>query len=221
MPNLAIAPALLGADPLTLGAAVAEVSESDADALHLDLMDGVFAGDISFGARTVSAIRAVTALPLDIHLQVARPEAHIEALADAADTITVHVEATLDLADALRRIRTTGTRCGVALSPATPLSSIEEVLTDVAVITVMTSSPGTSHYRAETVGKIARLRAELDARDLTETRITADGGVTPERAGALHRAGADTFVAASAIFGRPPVADAIRALREAAKEALP
>ncbi|KOG91677.1 ribulose-phosphate 3-epimerase [Streptomyces varsoviensis] len=196
-----ILPALLGADPLALGEAVDALRGAPVDYLHLDVMDGSFVPDISYGTRTVAAVRRRTDLPLDVHLQVARPEDHIGPLIEAgADLVTVHVETTPHVSRLLRTLDQAGRRGGAALNPGTPLAQVEEVLEQVVQVTVMTSSPGTSDFMPHVLDKITRLRALLDRRGLHDVAIAADGGVTAARAEALREAGADRLIAGSAVF---------------------
>lgn len=206
-----IAPALLGADPLALADAIADVERAEADLLHVDVMDGHFVRDINFGLRTVRAIRERTTLPVDVHLQVQQPERLLDELVDIApDTVSVHVESTQHLSAVLRGLEGGGIRKGVVLNPATPLGVLDEVLEQVDQVVLMTSNPGTSDFLPHVLDKIGRLRALLVKRGIEHVRLVADGGVTAERAGRLVDAGADVLVAASAVFaprhGGPPAA---------------
>ncbi|GIF12707.1 hypothetical protein Ate01nite_27390 [Actinoplanes teichomyceticus] len=213
-----VLPALLGADPLALGAATDSLVGAPVRYLHLDVMDGAFVPDISFGARTVTAVRRRTELPLDVHLQVANPEAHLDALLAAkVDLVTVHVESTAHVARLLRRLRLAGVDAALAVNPGTPLGSLAELLGEIVQVTVMTSNPGTSDFLEYTLDKIRRLRALLAESRLEHVHIAADGGVTEARARALHEAGADRLIAGSAVFQAPGgVVDGVARLREAA-----
>lgn len=199
-----IIPAVLGANPLRIGEAVAAAEDAEAAMLHLDVMDGCFVDEISFGLRTVREIAAATPLPLDVHLQITNPDRTIDELVDIpVHLVTIHVEATIHLARSLRRLANAGVRRAVALNPATPVGSVTEVLDDVDQVTVMTSSPGTSEFLPYTVAKIRRLRKLLDEGGHSGVSIAADGGVTAARAQELLDAGADRLIAASAVFRHP------------------
>ncbi|MFI9326066.1 ribulose-phosphate 3-epimerase [Kitasatospora sp. NPDC052868] len=212
--DVSIVPGLFGADPLEYGRAVGDVSRTDADLLHLDVMDGVFVPDISLGLKAVKSVRKAFDRRLDVHLQVTRPESHIDGLAEAGvDLVSVHVESTPHIARLLRDLEKSGIAAGIALNPGTPLSSVEEIAHLVEQVVVMAVNPGTSDFLPYTVDKIRRLRADLDARGLGHIRIAADGGVTAERAAALRAAGADRLVVASALFQDPAgVESAFRSL---------
>jgi ribulose-phosphate 3-epimerase len=196
-----ILPALIAADPLALGDAIAQVESARAEMLHVDLMDGVFVSESSFGTRATREIRRRTSMTLEVHLQVERPENYLSAMLESrVDLVTFHIESTRHSVLLLREIESAGLKGGIALNPGTPLNSLDEILGSVHHVVVMTSNPGTSDFLDFTVGKIARLRALLDDRGLREVRIAADGGVTVERVAALARAGADRLVAGSAVF---------------------
>ncbi|GAA4609623.1 ribulose-phosphate 3-epimerase [Actinoplanes octamycinicus] len=213
-----ILPALLGADPLALGDATDSLTGAPVRYLHLDVMDGRFVTDISFGVRTVAALRRRTDLPLDVHLQVAHPEDQLDALVKAGvDLVTVHVEATAHIARVVRRLQQEGVDAGLAINPGTPLAAVEELLGQITQVTVMTSNPGTSDFLGWTLDKIRRLRALLTRHELTGVHIAADGGVTEARAKALYEAGADRLIAGSAVFQAPGgSADGVARLRKAA-----
>ncbi|KJK51693.1 ribulose-phosphate 3-epimerase [Lentzea aerocolonigenes] len=219
MTDVAVVPSLFGADPLGYGQAVADVAATDAELLHLDVMDGVFVPDISFGLKAVRAIRAAFPRRLDVHLQVDRPETHLPGLVDAGvDLVSVHVENTPHLARLLRDLEKAGVERGVVLNPGTPLTAVEEIAHLVEQVVVMAVNPGTSDFLDYTVAKIARLRAALDERGLGHIRVAADGGVTAERAAALRAAGADRLIIASALFTDPAgVQAAYKALGDAAR----
>ncbi|MFD9428881.1 MULTISPECIES: ribulose-phosphate 3-epimerase [unclassified Streptomyces] len=213
-----IAPALLGADPLALADAITEVERAEVDLIHLDVMDGHFVHDISFGLNTVRAIRKRTALPLDVHMQVQRPEQYLDELAaSGVDTVSVHVESTLHLSAVLRRLETADIKRGVVINPATPLNTLDEVLDRIDQVVVMTCNPGTSDFQAQMVDKIRRLRALLEERRIDHVRVVADGGINASRARVLAEAGADVLVAASAVFSSThgDVAAGVAALRKA------
>ncbi|MFF5563510.1 ribulose-phosphate 3-epimerase [Streptomyces sp. NPDC012623] len=196
-----IAPALLGADPLALADAISDVERAPVELLHLDVMDGNFVRDISFGLNTVRAVRKRTALPLDVHLQVQGPERLLDDLADiGVETVSVHVESTQHLSICLEQLAAAGVGRGVVVNPATPLSAVEEVLDRVSQVMVMTCNPGTSTFLPATLDKIKRLRALLDGRGLPSVKIVADGGIKEARIKELAEAGADVLVAASAVF---------------------
>jgi ribulose-phosphate 3-epimerase len=223
MPNLIkIAPSFLTADLSRLGDEVRAAEAAGADYLHLDVMDGHFVPPITFGALLVAAVRRLTALPLDVHLMVERPERHLEAFAEAgASILTVHVEACPHLHRTLQQIRDLGCQPGVSLNPGTSLSAIEEVLADVDLILVMSVNPGWGGQKfiPSTLDKIRRLRAMLDEHRLP-AEIEVDGGVHVETAPACVEAGARVLVAGSSIFNdRASVAENMQALRQSAARA--
>ncbi len=213
-----IAPSILAADFARLGEQVREAEAAGADWLHVDVMDGHFVPNISIGPLIVAAIRPHSRLPLDVHLMIERPDDYLAAFAQAgADCISVHVEACPHLHRIVQRIRELGCRVGVALNPATPLSSLEEILPNIDLALVMSVNPGFGGqaYIPSSTAKIRRLRAMIDGLGL-QVEIEVDGGVGSANAGAIAQAGASVLVAGSSVFNqRASVAENIAALRAA------
>ncbi len=210
-----VAPSLLAADFSRLGEEVRAIAAAGADWLHLDIMDGHFVPNISFGSGLVKALRRHCALPFDVHLMIAPADPYLAAFAEAgADLITLHPEAGPHLHRSLQTIRALGKRGGVVLNPGTPAAAVEPVLDLCDLILVMTVNPGFGgqSFIPSMLPKIAALRAMIDAtgRDI---RLEVDGGVTPATAPAIIEAGADVLVAGTAVFGAPDYAAAVAALR--------
>ena len=215
MPSHLVAPSLLAADLTDLRAACALVDDSEADWLHYDTMDGRFVPNLSLGLGVLRAVRAMCAKPLDVHLMIERPGDHVEAFAEAgADHITVHQEACTHLHRVVQQVKATGKRAGVALNPATNVATLDDVLEDLDIVLVMSVNPGFGGqqflYRA--LHKIEALRERITTRNLA-TRIVVDGGVGPQNAQRILRAGADVLVAGSAVFGAPDPAEAVARLK--------
>ena len=197
-----IGPSIMTADFLALGDQIAEAETAGVDFIHLDVMDGRFVQNISFGLPVVVAVRRATRLPLDVHLMIVEPEQWVERFVDAgADRVTIHTEASTHLHAALQAIAAAGAEPSVTLNPMTPLAMIEEAIPFVRQVLVMSVNPGFGgqSFIPAMLGKITRLRALLDERNPT-CRLEVDGGIN---AANLHRvvaAGADTIVAGSALF---------------------
>ncbi|OUM91716.1 MAG: ribulose-phosphate 3-epimerase [Firmicutes bacterium ZCTH02-B6] len=213
---LLLAPSLLSADFARLSEEIARV-QPEADWLHLDVMDGHFVPNITFGPDLVRAVRDVTRLPLDVHLMIEEPDRHLEAFARAgADRLTVHVEACPHLQRTLQHIRDLGCRAGVALNPHTPLENIRYVLEDVDLVLLMTVNPGFGgqKFLPAVLPKVKRLAAwlRLGGRQI---HIEVDGGINTETAPLVVAAGANVLVAGSAVFGAPDPVAVLRALRAA------
>jgi ribulose-phosphate 3-epimerase len=218
---LLVAPSLLAADFTRLGEEVRAVEAAGADWIHLDIMDGRFVPDISFGPGVVKAVRRVTRKPLNVHLMVVEPERSLERFAEAgADHLLVQAEpgSTIHLHRTLTRVRELGCRPGVVIDPATPIGWIYEVLHLVDLVLVMTVNPGFGgqSFLPETLPKFAALRARCAELGL-DPQIAADGGQNEGTVGATIGAGATVIVAGTAIFGAPDYAAAIAGLREAAR----
>lgn len=216
-----IAPSLLSADFARLGEELHQVGQAGADWIHVDVMDGEFVPNITIGPLVVAAVRRATTLPLDVHLMIERPERFITDFAKAgASTICVHVEACPHLHRTLAQIREAGARAGVALNPSTPASAIEPVLADLDQVLVMTVNPGFGGQKfiASMLPKIEILRGWIEEREL-EVALEVDGGIGEETIAGAARAGADVFVAGTAIFGAPAYEPAIAALRKRASGA--
>ena len=193
-----VSPSLLSADFLNLGRDCAMIDRSAAEWFHLDIMDGLFVPNLSFGLPVVEAVRRATTKVLDVHLMIERPERYISAFKKAgADWISFHVEATPHAHRVLQAIKAEGAHAGVALCPSTPLSTIEEVLGDAELILLMSVNPGFGgqQFIETTYNKIERLRA-MGYRGV----IQVDGGVNASNAGKLYAAGADCLVAGNAVF---------------------
>ena len=216
--HLLMAPSILAADHTRLGEEIRAVQQAGADWLHVDVMDGHFVPNLTFGPPIIKALRRVTDLPFDVHLMISHPEISIGDYVDAgANMVTVHAEACVHLHRVLMQIREAGAQVGVSLNPATPVAAIEHVLQMVDLVLVMSVNPGFGgqSFIPEVLTKVAQLHA-LRQQARHPYRISIDGGVTPHTIGAAARAGADIFVAGSAVFGTADYANAISTLRRAA-----
>ncbi len=204
MQNYMIAPSILSADFARLGDEVTQVIEAGADIVHVDVMDGHFVPNITIGPLVVKALRRITDRPLDVHLMIENPERYLEDFAAAgADWITVHVETGYHLHRTLARIRELGMKAGVVLNPATPLDSLEWILDDLDLVMLMSVNPGFGgqSFIPSTLPKIRQLHGMITARGL-QVGIEVDGGIGPDNIGEVAAAGANIFVAGSAIFGQ-------------------
>jgi ribulose-phosphate 3-epimerase len=196
-----IAPSILSADFSRLADEVKAIVDGGADFIHVDVMDGHFVPNISFGAVVMKAIRAVTDIPFDVHLMIAPVDAYLADFAAAgADIITVHAEAGPHLHRSLQAIRALGKKAGVALNPATPVSAIQHVIDDVDLVLVMSVNPGFGgqSFIPDALNKLRQARALIGGRDID---LEVDGGVTASNARAIADAGANVLVAGSSVYG--------------------
>ena len=213
-----IAPSLLAADFVALEREVRAVEAAGADYIHLDVMDGHFVPNITFGPMIVEAIRKTTSLTLDVHLMISEPGRYLRAFADSgADICTVHVEVGSDLRALLREIRKMGMRAGATVKPATPVEALFPLLPFLDLALVMSVEPGFGGqaFLPESLEKVRRLRAEI-ARRGANAEIEIDGGIGPDNAGRAVSAGAEVLVAGSAAFRNGKVVENVGALRRAA-----
>lgn len=211
-----IAPSILSADFTRLGEEVKEVEKAGADYIHVDVMDGHFVPNITIGPMIVKAVRRVTDLPLDVHLMISEPDSFIDEFAKAgASIITVHPETLNHLHRTIQHIRDKGVSPSVSLNPATPLDILEYILEDVGMVLLMTVNPGFEgqEFIPEVIPKIRELRKEIDGKGL-DIHIEVDGGINPETIGGVSSAGADVFVAGSAIFYSENYEETISLMRE-------
>jgi ribulose-phosphate 3-epimerase len=220
--HLQIAPSLLSADFAALGAAIAKAEHAGADLIHVDVMDGHFVPNITMGPPVVKSLKRVAHVPLDVHLMIENPDRYVEAFAEAgAASLTVHVEAVVHLHRTIQFIKSLGVRAGVALNPATPVTSLEQIAGDVDYVLVMTVNPGfggqTFIPRSES--KVRAVRALLRSEG-SSAPIEVDGGIDVHTAPRIVAAGADILVAGNAVFGSPDPEAAIRAIRAAAESAV-
>ncbi|MGH7569943.1 MAG: ribulose-phosphate 3-epimerase [Gemmatimonadales bacterium] len=213
--DIRIAPSVLSADLVRLADQVRQVLDGGADWLHVDVMDGRFVPNLTFGAGMIAALRQLTDKPIDVHLMVVEPEQFIAPFADAgASVFTFHPEATRHVQRQLAAVREQGMLAGLALNPASPLALVEEVLDDLDLLLLMTVNPGFDgqSYLPGSTEKIRRAHSLLTANG-SRAFLEVDGGITAQTIAAAHAAGADTFVAGHAVFHSPDPAHEVRELR--------
>lgn len=213
--SVAIAPSILAADFTRLGDEIARVEAAGVEYLHVDVMDGHFVPNITFGPPVVRAVRKATQLPLDVHLMLADPDRYLDAFAEAgASIITVHAEATPHLHRTVQRIHSLGAKAGVAINPATPVHALEEIVPDVDLLLVMSVNPGFTGqvFLPGSVRKIEAARQLIASRG-SQAAIEVDGGIDQTNIASVVRAGASMVVAGASIFHTPDPAASIDALR--------
>ena len=214
-----IGPSILTADFLRLGEQIAEAETAGVDFIHLDVMDGHFVPNLTFGFGVIEAVRRITTLPLDVHLMIIEPERYVVDFVNAgADIVTVQVESCGHLLRTLAAIQESGATPSVTMNPGTPIGTVEEAIPFVEQVLIMTVNPGFGGqtFIPSMLDKIRRMRTVLDERRPT-CRLEVDGGVKPSNIGRVVAAGADTIVAGSSIFGGElPVAEAVASLRAGA-----
>jgi ribulose-phosphate 3-epimerase len=216
-----IAPSILACDFARLGEELSAVEAAGADWIHVDVMDGHFVPNLTLGPPIVEAVRRATNLPLDVHLMIEAPERSIPDYVKAgADTVGVHAETCPHLHRTVGQIRETGARACVVLNPSTPAQALEGVLGDIDQVLLMTVNPGFGGQRfiESVLPKLETIRGWIDERDLN-VALEVDGGIAAGTVGRASRAGADVFVAGTAVFGAEDYAAAIAALRREAEEA--
>ena len=217
-PGIRMAPSLLSADFSRLAEQVTVIERAGASLLHLDVMDGHFVPNISFGVPIIESLRKETKLFFDAHLMIAEPKRYAEAFVDAGcDHITFHIEATDEPGAVVDHIHGLGVSVGVSLNPTTPVSTIESILGDVDLVLVMSVWPGFGGQKfiPDVLEKVTQLRGRLG----THQRLQIDGGIDPKTIGPAAAAGADTFVAGTAIFRQPDPPRAMQALHDLARAA--
>jgi ribulose-phosphate 3-epimerase len=210
-----IAPSILSADFGHLADEIARCEAGGADWIHVDVMDGVFVPNLTFGAKVIETVRKLTALPIDVHLMVVEPEKYFDEFAGAgANVLTIHQEVSPHLQRQLARLRQLGCKAGVALNPGTALSTVSEVLDDLDLLLIMTVNPGFGGQKfiPATFGKITRAR-QLLRESRSAAILEVDGGINRDTIEKVWRSGADTFVAGNAVFTAKDPAGEIRALR--------
>jgi ribulose-phosphate 3-epimerase len=214
-----LAPSILSADFGRLAQEIALAEKGGAGAIHVDVMDGHFVPNITIGPPVVKAVRRATKLPLDVHLMIENADRYLDAFADAgASWVSLHVEALPHLQRSVAHLRGRGLKAGVALNPATPLAAIEEILPEIDYVLVMSVNPGFGgqSFIPSSLDKIRRLRTQITARGLA-AKIEVDGGVDQGNVKALVEAGAEIFVAGTAVFGKGDAERGARSLLEAAR----
>lgn len=216
--SILVSPSLLSADFLHLERDIEMINNSDADWLHLDIMDGVFVPNISFGFPVMEAVAKVCKKPLDVHFMIVHPEQYIERTARlGAMLMNVHLEACTHLHRTIQEIHQAGMKAGVTLNPSTPISALEDIIGDVELVLLMSVNPGFGGQKfiANTIKKVQELR-ELIARSGSKALIEVDGGVQNETAPRLVKAGADVLVSGSYIFGAENPTEVIKSLKNTA-----
>lgn len=221
--QIQLLPSVLAADFARLGEQAREAAAAAADALHVDVMDGMFVPNISIGMPVVAALRRSVDLPLDCHLMIVEPERYLEAFVKAgASHLTIHVEACRHLHRTIQQIHSLGVTAGVALNPSTPLATIEEILPDLDLVLLMSVNPGFGGqaYIPSSTAKIARLRRMLDEHNLAGIALQVDGGIDATNIAEIVAAGATSIVAGTGIFNSRPVTETMQTLRLAINGAI-